>query len=79
MITLVNCETNEIEKKVRPGDDYEEDEDVFGQVTCLKVQGNHLAAGYSTGHVIVYDTSASLEIAHKFHLHRSPVTCVTFD
>ena len=79
MINLVNIDTNEIERKVRPGDDFEEDEDVFGQVTCLKVHNNLLAAGYSTGHVLVFDLTGNMEVIHKFHLHRSPITCVTFD
>jgi len=71
VVNFVNVFTNEIKTKV-----YDR-EAKYGHVTCLKVNDNLLAVGFSSGTIIVYDLKEGLEEElHRFSVHKSAITCI---
>jgi WD40 repeat protein len=86
LVFLTSVATNEIEYKI-----YDKGA-ANGFVTCLKVSGGLMAIGYSSGTIVVVDLDLvngtkdeddeSKQLfgqAHKFHFHRTAVTCILFD
>tara|TARA_B110000285_G_C14730868_1_gene426410 strand:+ start:186 stop:563 length:378 start_codon:yes stop_codon:yes gene_type:complete len=89
VVYLMNNNTSEIRYKIY------DTEAKYGHVTQLKVSGNNLAVGYSSGTIIVFDLDvanaqpdeanqdntqrSTFNVLHQFSFHKTAVTCMFFE
>ena len=89
VVYLMNNNTSEIRYKIY------DTEAKYGHVTQLKVSGNNLAVGYSSGTIIVFDLDvanaqpdeanldntqrSTFNVLHQFSFHKTAVTCMYFE